>query len=117
MDFSDEDGADDFLETLAYARRLGYTILYTAHNFVWYDSENAWRARAFRRRASHQFDYFLGHVHCAIDRLVAEIGVDPESLHVVPHGSYEGFYPNFADRARSRRHLSLSDDHFVFLFF
>src|SRR5690625_3607467 len=26
MDFSAEDGADDFLDTLAYARRLGYTI-------------------------------------------------------------------------------------------
>lgn len=117
MDFSAEDGADDFLDTLAYARRLGYTILYTAHNIVSHDSENAVRERAFRRKAAQQFDYFLAHGHCAKERLVAEIGVDPERVHVVPHGSYEGFYPNFADRARSRRHLSLSDDHFVFLFF
>src|SRR5690625_5333610 len=117
MDFSAEDGADDFLDTLAFALRLGYTILYTAHHIVSHDSENAVRERAFRRKAAQQFDYFLAHGHCAKERLVAEIGVDPERVHVVPHGSYEGFYPNFADRARSRRHLSLSDGHVVFLFF
>lgn len=117
MDFSADDGADAFFDTLAYARELGYKILYTAHNIVSHDTDHEERERAFRHRAAQQFDYLLAHGHYAKERLVEEVKVEPAKVHVVPHGSYEGFYPNYVSRHTARQYFSLADEDFVFLFF
>ncbi len=117
MDFSKDDGADSFLRSLQYAKSLGYRIVYTAHNIISHDSPFRDRELRFRRKASQFFDYILVHGELARKRVLDEIGARPEKVHVVPHGTYEGYYPNYVSPESARRNLGLSPSDFVFLFF
>ncbi|WP_432697896.1 alginate lyase family protein [Marinobacterium sp. YM272] len=117
MDFTKETGADEFIEKLKSAKAHGYTIVYTAHNIISHDSEYIERERKFRRLATRYFDHILVHGEYAKDRIVNEIGVDPDKVSVVPHGSYEGYYPNYVDKTISRNRFDIKEEDFVFLFF
>lgn len=117
MDFSRDDGADEFIRKLEQAKALGYKIFYTAHNIVSHDSKFPDRERRFRKRAVQYFDYVLVHGDLAKHRIVNEVGVDPAKVSVVPHGTYAGYYPNYVTKKLARNRFELKDDEFVFLFF
>lgn len=117
MDFSREDGADDFIDSLEFAKACGYEIIYTAHNIISHDSLYQEREAKFRKRASKYFDYVLVHGEFAKRRLVEKIGVDSRKIYIIPHGTYEGYYPNYVNRAISRKKFGINDESFVFLFF
>lgn len=117
MDISKDSGADHFLDTLAFAKQLGFRVVYTAHNIISHDSEHYERELLFRKKAQAFFDYVLVHGEYAKMRIVDEIGVYPGKVYVVPHGSYEGFYSNYVTRRAAREGFDINDSEFVFLFF
>lgn len=117
MDFAREDGAESFLDVLGFARSLGYKIIYTAHNIISHDSQYKERERQFRRSVTELFDYVLVHGEYAKKLIVSKIGVDAAKVYVVPHGSYEGYYPNYTNRDIARKRFDIADDTYVYLFF
>lgn len=117
MDFSRDDGADKFIRNLEYAKSLGYTILYTAHNIISHDSQFKDREQKFREKVSKYFDHILVHGEFAKRRIVDEIGVDPAKVTIVPHGSYEGYYPDCTNEEVARQRFEIDRSAYVFLFF
>lgn len=117
MDITRDDGADHLLAMLDHARQLGYRIIYTAHNIISHDSEHVERERGFRQRAAGFYDHVLAHGDFAKRRLVDELGIDPAKVHVMPHGTYLGYYKNHLSREAARAKLGLAPGKFVFLFF
>ena len=117
MDVTKEDGADDLLSKLKHAKKLGYKVIYTAHNIVSHDGGFLERELRFRRKIAAYFDHVLVHGELAKRRVIDEIGVDEGKIHVMPHGTYQGYYPNHVTRTTARQKLGLGHDQFVFLFF
>lgn len=117
MDVTREDGADDLLSKLKHAKKLGYKIIYTAHNIISHDSEFLARERRFRKKIAAYYDHVLVHGELAKQRVIDEIGVDERKIHVMPHGTYQGYYPNHVTREVARHKLGIGQDKFVFLFF
>lgn len=117
MDFSCDDGADKFIRYLEHAKSLGYKLLYTAHNIISHDSPFKDRERKFRQRVSEYFDHILVHGEFAKRRIVDEIGVDPNKVTIVPHGSYEGYYPDSTSKEVARDRFGIDPSAYVFLFF
>lgn len=117
MDVSREDGADKILSNLKHAKNLGYKIIYTAHNILSHDGIFHERELEFRRKIATYFDHVLVHGELAKRRVINEIGVDSDKIHVMPHGTYQGYYPNYVTRGAARRKLGIGGDKFVFLFF
>lgn len=117
MDFTKSDGDAKFIGELEKIKELGYKIIYTAHNIISHDSEFLERERAFRRRAIQYFDRVLVHGELAKQRVINEIGADPRKVYIVPHGSYEGYYPNYVNKDIARSYFDIGGHDFVFLFF
>ncbi|AMJ88211.1 alginate lyase family protein [Alteromonas sp. Mac1] len=117
IDFSKDTGADKFVENILYAKKLGYRVLYTAHNIISHDSDHPERELALRKKVIGLFDNILVHGELAKQRIVNEIGAEESKVSIVPHGSYEGYYPNYADRKSSRAYFSIPETDFVYLFF
>lgn len=117
MDVTRDDGLDKLLKNLRHARKLGYKIIYTAHNIVSHESEHAERELQFRRKLAPLFDHVLAHGELARQRLIEEIGIDAGKIHVMPHGTYQGYYKNHVTPAAAREKLGVPSDTFVFLFF
>lgn len=117
MDVTKENGADDLLSKLKHAKKLGYKIIYTAHNILSHDGRFVERELRFRKEIATYFDHVLVHGELAKQRVIQEIGVDAYKIHVMPHGTYQGYYPNHATREVARQKLQIAQDKFVFLFF
>lgn len=117
MDVTKDDGADELLSKLNYAKKIGYKIIYTAHNIISHDSEFMERELRFRRKIAAYFDHVLVHGELAKQRVINEIGVDEIKIHVMPHGTYQGHYPNHVTREEARLKLGISPNKFIFLFF
>ena len=111
------DGADHLVELLAYARTLGYTIIYTAHNIISHDSR-FYEAELMQRRViMKHVDIAVAHGKVAKKMLTTELGVSQEKIAIVPHGTYDGYYKNSVGRLEARKALNIDPDAFVFLFF
>jgi glycosyltransferase involved in cell wall biosynthesis len=117
MDLSREDGADDLLGKLIHAKKLGYKIIYTAHNILSHDTEFPERELRFRKTIAKYYDYILVHGELAKQRVINEIGVAASKIHVMPHGTYRGYYQNHVTRLTARRKLRIDQKKFIFLFF
>lgn len=118
MDVSREDGADNILSTLEHAKKLGYKTIYTAHNILSHDSIFHERELTFRRKIVPYFDHVLVHGELARQRIIDEIGGgDRNKIHVMPHGTYQGYYPDYVTRETARQKLGIAENKFVFLFF
>lgn len=117
MDTSRDDGANQLLDLLAHAQKLGYKIIYTAHNINSHDNEHSERELRFRKKIADYYDYALVHGQFAKQRLMDEIGVDEQKILNMPHGTYQGYYQNHVTRESARAKLGLGEDKFVFLFF
>lgn len=100
-------------------RRLGVRIVWTVHNVGGHEG-----GRSEEERLAHAAIASLSDVivcHCEAARVLAAdtFGLDAAiraRMHVVPHGSYAGVYPDTFDRATAREALGLAPDQTVFLF-
>ena len=107
-----------FAGRLLTARMLGYRVVWMIHEV--YPPHSGVGRRLDRSagkvlaRASH---VLIAHDHAVAERARVELGRAARKLEVVPHGSYDGVYPQGRHRAQVREELGVAPDSFVFLCF
>ncbi|MDQ7727284.1 glycosyltransferase [Halomonas sp. SpR8] len=116
LETSSPNGADNLIEIINYAKRIGYKIIYTAHNIISHESKNIDNERELRRTVVPLFDLVFAHGEYAKQRLITEVGCNAEKIRIVKHGCYTGFYENVTDPKTARKTLGIDDNDFVFLF-
>lgn len=103
-----------FAVQLAYARRLGYRVVWTVHNLYPHERRYPSLDRWVRR-------LMVGHsqaiiVHCNAARELVQREFRPCSpIYVAPLGNYAGVYPQRVSRAEARRWLGVSEGSLVLL--
>ena len=116
MDTSQDSGIVEFIDTIRYAKSLGYKFIYTAHNVISHDTKFYDRELKFRKRIIKEFDYLLAHGVFAKEKLINEIGANPSKVYIIEHGTYEDFYLNTISRVEAQKLLEIDAKDFVFLF-
>jgi glycosyltransferase involved in cell wall biosynthesis len=102
------------LAFLRIASRLGYRIVWTAHNVLPHDRITADDALV-RRRLVAASSAVIAHSGSGLDQLAAA-DLHPRLVQVIPHGSYVGTYPNVVSRAEARDRLGIDADAFTVAF-
>lgn len=108
-----------FLGQLRALRRLGVRIVWTMHNLGGHDGLRHASEMAVHRDLVGLADAVLCHCTAAREAAIATYGLgatDAAKLHVVPHGSYVGAYPDAVSRAEARTRLGLPESGPVLLF-
>jgi beta-1,4-mannosyltransferase len=103
------------LSALLLAKLWGLRIVSTVHNLEAHEQLHPLLEGVGSSLLMHLSDGLHVHDHAAAQALSLR-GVPLGKVHVIPHGSYIGAYPNTSDRTEARRHLRLPVDGFVFLF-
>lgn len=100
-----------------YLRLRGTRIVWTLHNLTDHEKRSPRLDRFCTRFVLKKADAVIAHCHQAKQQLLDEIGViDPERIHVIPHGHYRGAYPDDVTREDARRQLGIEGERRVFLF-
>jgi len=116
MDLSKENGCDEVFKTIKIAKKMGYKIIYTAHNIISHDTEHRDREISFRKKLIKEFDYILAHGEFAKIKLINEVSADLKKIYIIEHGVYGDYYPNTISKDEARKKFDLKEDDFVFLF-
>jgi glycosyltransferase involved in cell wall biosynthesis len=104
----------DFVSRLRLARRLGYRVVWTAHNILPHRSFPRPLHVAVRRLMMRQADAVI--VHCqAGQRELLDRFPRRGPVHVIPIGHYKGVYPVTMTRGAARAALGLDASAFVYL--
>jgi glycosyltransferase involved in cell wall biosynthesis len=96
------------------ARALGYRVVWTVHQVYPHERRGRERDRAGALALARLANVVVAHDEATAEAVRRELGV---TAHVVPHGSYVGFYPPGRPRDEVRAELGLPHDAFVFLCF
>jgi len=64
----------------------GRPLLFTAHDIL--PRERIAGSHAAQRRLLQRFDAVIAHSRHGRERLIAEAGLDPDRVHVIPHGAF-----------------------------
>jgi glycosyltransferase involved in cell wall biosynthesis len=102
---------------LAWARMLGYRLVWTIHQILPHESVSRGldlQAARFLSRACH---LLLAHDRWTATQARSVLGTNPKKIAIVPHGSYVGVYPEGRLRSEVRSELGLPEESFVFLCF
>lgn len=108
-----------FLGQLRLLRRLGVRIVWTMHNVGGHDGVRHPHEMAVHRDLVRLADAVICHCDAARDAAIAAYGLsvaDAARLHVIPHGSYLGIYPDTITTAEARERLALPAGGPVLLF-
>jgi beta-1,4-mannosyltransferase len=108
-----------FIGQLRLLRMLGVRLVWTVHNLGSHEGANDPAEMAVHRRLVELSDAVICHCEAAKEAAAVEYALSPElrqRLHVVPHGSYVGVYPNTISRTEARNRLKLPLDARVLLF-
>jgi beta-1,4-mannosyltransferase len=113
----------EFLGVVAYwyylfflwiVKRLGFRLVWTAHNVL--PHEQAFPDDvAARKKLAAWADLVIVHSASTVEEL-KKIGVILKRVVVIPHGSYVGVYPNIIKRAEARNKLGIAENVFVYLY-
>ena len=117
FDFEDDTVIEDTITSLSYAKENGFEIIYTAHNISSHDSKDSVKEKLNRSRILDLVDHSIVHGNFAKSLLVEEFSVDPQSTHIVPHGTYGNFYGTMPAKEMAREQFNIPDSATVFLFF
>lgn len=99
---------------LAWVKASGGKIVYTVHNLRPHEED----APVLDRIASVGLSALVDALHVHDEEAkagAARLYGRPDRIHVVPHGSYVGAYPNDCTRQEARARLGLAEDAFVYL--
>lgn len=116
LNTSSRSGADQLISIIIYAKRLGYKILYTAHNILSHESGNPEVERDQRASVLKHVDLCITHGEFASNRLVNELDVDKNRIYQTYHGSYQDVYQNDYSVDDAREYLGLKDTDYAFVF-
>ncbi|MGQ9666396.1 MAG: glycosyltransferase [Anaerolineae bacterium] len=103
-----------FMAGLVLAHHEGLGVVYTVHNL----GQHEGRDTLFNALANAVLFAWADalHVH---DEAAAEVLRSrmrrPAHIHVIPHGSYVGWYPDGVGRQEARRQLDVAEESFVYL--
>ena len=103
-------------DNLAYARHLGYRLVWTLHNLYPHEPVFEHFDHLANLMMAQLADEVIAHCQFAA-RQVSELFHRSKRVHVIPHGNFIQPFPNEVTREEARRHLELPDDSFVFLYF
>jgi beta-1,4-mannosyltransferase len=108
-----------FLGQLRLLRMLGVRIVWTMHNLGGHEGGRHADEMSVHRDLVRLAGAVICHCTAARDAAIATYRLDPreaERLHVIPHGSYLGAYPDEVTREEARTRLELPQDARVLLF-
>ena len=106
----------EFTENLIHARRLGYRVVWTVHNFFPHERLYPPLDRLINALVSREADHVIAHCRYAADR-IQERYDPPRPVQVIPHGNYLPVFPNQVSAAAARAKLQIEERRFVYLFF
>lgn len=99
---------------LAFAKLLGFRIIWTVHNIVPHEQLTL-DDKAISRFLSRIASATIAHSRETISQMES-IGLSTKNVHIIPIGSYIGSYPDTISRDDARKRLGIADDEFVVLF-
>ena len=103
------------LWSLTWLRLLGFKVVWTVHNVLPHDrltSNDPLVARYLARISAAK----IVHSRSTIDQM-RQYRLNTERTTVIPHGNYDGVYPDTLMRSEARAKLTITPDDFVILFF
>lgn len=103
-----------FLGRLALARRLGYRLVWTAHNILPHRQPFPPLHRFVRRYVIKRADAIIAHCEYGRREIWRRFGPGCP-IQVIPHGNYAGVHDVSMTRAEARRSLHIEPDRFVYL--
>ena len=116
-DLDDKNSIDSFLQTLRWAKKNKFTIIWTVHNFVSHESKNYDLEIEIRKKVSIIADHIIVHGQYAKNIICKEYGVNHGKVHIIQHGHYQGFYKNDISISEAKKQLGIAYNDYVFLFF
>jgi glycosyltransferase involved in cell wall biosynthesis len=99
-----------FLGQLRFLRRLGVRLVWTMHNLGGHDGVRHASEMTVHRDLVRLADAVICHCTAARDAAIAAYGLtvaEAARLHVIPHGSYVGVYPDTITSVDARARLGL----------
>jgi glycosyltransferase involved in cell wall biosynthesis len=102
---------------LAAARVLGYRVVWTVHQVYPHETRSRRLDRHAARVLARVSTALVVHDSGTAAAAARELGVPPDKIHVIPHGSYVGVYPAGRSREEIRAELGIGSDEFVLLSF
>ena len=105
-----------FAENLAFARSLGYRVVWTIHNLYPHERPFPEVDRLCRLLVSRSAHAVVAHCEYAAG-LARKLFYREDGLHVIPHGHFIDVFPREITRTEARRRLGLPQDAFVYLYF
>ena len=105
-----------FSENLAYAKKIGYRVVWTLHNLYPHERPYPDVDHLARLLVSRQADHVIA--HCEYGRRKAgELFYRDRDISVLPHGNFIDVFPNEISREDARTELGIATDAFVYLYF
>jgi len=104
-----------FISWLELARRLGYRLVWTAHNLLPHRRPLPPLHRAIRHWVVRRVDRIITHCRFASEEL-QRLYPSAAPVSVIPHGSFAGVYSGQVTKEAARRELGLGSGDLVYLF-
>ncbi len=105
-----------FTENLAYARELGYRIVWTLHNLYPHERPFPELDRIARQAVCEAADHVIAHCEYG-QRAAARFFHRTTDISIIPHGHFIDVFPNDVTNAEARSDLSIPESAFVYVYF
>ena len=105
-----------FTENLAYARELGFRIVWTLHNLYPHERPHPDVDRIARQAVCEAADHVIAHCEYGV-RAAAHFFHRTTHISIIPHGHFIDVFPNEISGADARERLGIPGDAFVYLYF
>ena len=105
-----------FAENLAYAKKLGYRVVWTLHNLYPHERPYPDLDHLARLLVSRLADHVITHCDYGKEK-AAELFYREHDITTLPHGNFIDAFPNEISRADARAELGIQDEDFVYLYF
>jgi beta-1,4-mannosyltransferase len=105
-----------FSENLAYAKKLGYRVVWTLHNLYPHERPYPDVDHLARLLVSRLADHVIAHCDYGKEK-AAELFYRDHDITVLPHGNFMDVFPNEISREDARAELGIGVDDFVYLYF
>ncbi len=103
-----------FLLKIGLAQKLGYKLVWTAHNVLPHKLPFPPLHRFIRRFVMRRADAVIAHCHYAREELLRKFP-RAKPIFVIPHGNYDGVHPLTITRQQARHALGIAPGQFVYL--
>jgi beta-1,4-mannosyltransferase len=105
-----------FAENLAYAKKIGYRVIWTLHNLYPHERPYPDLDHLARLLVSRLADHVIAHCNYG-KRMAGELFFRNRDISVLSHGNFIDAFPNEVSREDARADLGIEADAFVFLNF